>query len=227
MKTRTHTPREEQERTFLYDEPSSMDLEALSDEELESLLFEEEPEQKSGLFNLPTIAGLSLILVGVVYIIQELGLYDGFGFDVGTLAAMLPWLAATLIILLGFGVLSWRPRRKKKEVKRAVEVPSGKEKIVVEEQKSKDKKRLQRSTDKKIAGVCGGLGEYFNIDPTLIRIAFVLGTIFTNGGFLVAYILLAFVMPKVDRDDGRSDDEHGSFEGLDGGEDRVIVIRDR
>lgn len=58
-------------------------------------------------------------------------------------------------------------------------------------------KRLYLSdTDKKIAGVCGGLGEYLDVDSTLIRVGWILLTIFTAlvPGAL-AYILLAIVMP--------------------------------
>lgn len=174
-----------------------MDLESLSDEELESLLFEEERKPESGFWNLPTVAGLSLIVVGVAYLFQELGLYNGF--DVSQIAEMLPWLAGILIILLGFGVLSWRPKKKQKPtVRRAIEVPTGKEKIVVEPGRTKSgkKKRLVRSRDKKVAGVCGGVAEYFSIDPTLVRIAFVIGTIATQGSLLLAYLILSFVMPK-------------------------------
>ncbi len=48
----------------------------------------------------------------------------------------------------------------------------------------------------KISGVCAGLGDYFGIDPTLVRIAFVVGTLATGGApFIVAYALLAFIMP--------------------------------
>jgi phage shock protein C len=58
------------------------------------------------------------------------------------------------------------------------------------------KKKLYRSrTDRKIAGICGGLGEYFGIDPTLVRLLFVLGLVFV-GGTLLAYIILAIVVPE-------------------------------
>jgi phage shock protein C len=57
-------------------------------------------------------------------------------------------------------------------------------------------KKLYRSlVDRKIAGVCGGLGQYFGIDPTLVRLLFVLGLIFV-GGTLLAYIILAIVIPE-------------------------------
>lgn len=59
------------------------------------------------------------------------------------------------------------------------------------------KKKLYLSdTDKKIAGVCGGIAEYFEVDSTLIRLAWVLITIFTalfTG--VLAYIIAALVMP--------------------------------
>ncbi|MDY5968468.1 MAG: PspC domain-containing protein, partial [Bacteroidales bacterium] len=48
-------------------------------------------------------------------------------------------------------------------------------------------------------GVCGGLAEYLDVDPTLIRIAYLLFTFFTLGlGGILLYILMAIVMP-VDR----------------------------
>jgi len=58
--------------------------------------------------------------------------------------------------------------------------------------------KLYRSiTDKKVSGVCGGLGEYFSIDPTFIRIIWVVGTLST-GLFpgLIAYIVMAIIVPE-------------------------------
>jgi phage shock protein C len=60
-------------------------------------------------------------------------------------------------------------------------------------------KRLYLSeTDKKISGVCGGIGEYFNIDSTLIRLAWViLSLVFSAGiGGLIVYIIAAIIIPK-------------------------------
>jgi Putative stress-responsive transcriptional regulator len=57
-------------------------------------------------------------------------------------------------------------------------------------------KKLYRSrTDSKVAGVCGGLAEYFGIDSTLVRVIFVLATL-AGGPGLIAYIILALVMPE-------------------------------
>jgi phage shock protein C len=56
-------------------------------------------------------------------------------------------------------------------------------------------KRLYRSRlDRMIGGVCGGLGEYFDIDPTLIRLLFVFGTLLGGPG-VIAYLVLLVVVP--------------------------------
>ena len=59
------------------------------------------------------------------------------------------------------------------------------------------KKRLFRSnSDKMISGVCAGVGEYFDLDPSLMRLAFVLITFATGGGGILAYIVAAIVVPE-------------------------------
>jgi len=57
-------------------------------------------------------------------------------------------------------------------------------------------KRLYRSVeDSKLGGVCGGIGEYFNIDPTFIRIIAIL-LIFADGVGILAYFIAWIIMPK-------------------------------
>ena len=57
-------------------------------------------------------------------------------------------------------------------------------------------KKLYRSkTDRRIAGVCGGLGNYFDIDPTIIRLAWVVALFFAGGG-LFAYLLAMIIGPQ-------------------------------
>ena len=58
-------------------------------------------------------------------------------------------------------------------------------------------KRLHKSTvDKKICGVCGGLAEYFDFDPTLVRLGVVLLSCLSLGTGLIGYIAAALVMPE-------------------------------
>jgi phage shock protein C len=55
---------------------------------------------------------------------------------------------------------------------------------------------LTRSeTEKRIAGVCGGIAEYFDIDPTVVRIVFVLIALLSGVGVLI-YVVLWIVLPK-------------------------------
>lgn len=49
--------------------------------------------------------------------------------------------------------------------------------------------------EKKIAGVCSGLGHYFDIDPTIIRVLFLAAFLLFGSGLLI-YIILAIVMPE-------------------------------
>ena len=57
------------------------------------------------------------------------------------------------------------------------------------------KKLCKSNTNKKICGVCGGIAEYLNADPTLIRLAFVVIAAVAGSGVL-AYILAALIMPE-------------------------------
>ena len=59
-------------------------------------------------------------------------------------------------------------------------------------------KKLYRSEDNKmIAGVCAGIGEYFDVDPTLIRLAWAVLTIFSAiFGGVVLYIIAAIIIPS-------------------------------
>lgn len=56
--------------------------------------------------------------------------------------------------------------------------------------------KLYRSrTDRKLCGVCGGFAEYFDIDPTIIRLIFIFLTLFGGGGVLI-YLICALVIPS-------------------------------
>ena len=57
-------------------------------------------------------------------------------------------------------------------------------------------KRLYLSKDKKISGVCAGIGEYFDLDPTLIRLVWIVGTVLTGVvPGIIAYVIVAVIMP--------------------------------
>lgn len=58
------------------------------------------------------------------------------------------------------------------------------------------KKKLMRSNDKMVAGVCGGIADYFGWDSTLVRIGYVLLSIFTVFAGVLVYAILWLVIPK-------------------------------
>ena len=54
---------------------------------------------------------------------------------------------------------------------------------------------FKSNTNRTLCGVCGGIGEYFNIDPTLVRLGWIVFSV-AGGAGLLAYIIAALVMPK-------------------------------
>ena len=58
-------------------------------------------------------------------------------------------------------------------------------------------KRLYRSeSDKMIGGVCGGIAEYFTLDPTLVRLGYIVLSVFTVFSGVIAYFVLWIIVPK-------------------------------
>lgn len=223
--------------------------------EIEAEAEEEEESKDPGFLNLQTGAGMGLIGLGALYVMQLIGVL-GIGSQALTaLVAIMPWLAGILIMLTGFGVLSWSPaaRRRRKARERAARAAARRR------QKTMGRERRRRSTDeagrrarnafeqaekasrparrrakeaidasrertrsmtagrkrgrrlaksrknRKITGVASGIAEYFGIDPTVVRIAFVLGTMFGGpGAGLIIYLILSFVLP--DAKDESDDD---------------------
>lgn len=58
-----------------------------------------------------------------------------------------------------------------------------------------EKKLYRVEEGKKVAGVCGGIAEYFNVDPTIVRVAWALVSAFAFVG-VIAYVVCALVMPS-------------------------------
>lgn len=71
-------------------------------------------------------------------------------------------------------------------------------------------KKLYKSNEKKIFGVCGGIAEYFNLDPTIIRIIALTCVFFGFGCPILVYIIAAFCMPDAPapKADDKKDDEN-------------------
>jgi phage shock protein C len=69
-------------------------------------------------------------------------------------------------------------------------------------------KKLTRSANKILAGVCGGIAEYFDVDPTLVRILYAALSFF-SAAFpgLILYIIMMLIMPEKDKNDNIPDAE--------------------
>ena len=76
------------------------------------------------------------------------------------------------------------------------EIQSGSSKVIV---KNMAEKKLKRSANKMLAGVCAGLAEYWDIDPTVVRVVYAALTVFSAGfpGVLL-YIIMALLMPQAE-----------------------------
>lgn len=60
----------------------------------------------------------------------------------------------------------------------------------------KDKRLIKSFSNRMISGVCGGIGEYFNIDPTVIRLIWAILTFCGLGSGILIYIIAAVVIPE-------------------------------
>lgn len=61
---------------------------------------------------------------------------------------------------------------------------------------AKNKKLLRSTKNRMVAGVCGGIGEYFSVDPTVIRLAWVIFTLISMGAGIIAYIIAWIIIPE-------------------------------
>ena len=132
--------------------------------------------------NVGIVIGGILILFGLLILLDHLRFVNlnfwGWNF---TRFIYFPWdfIWPLALIFIGIFIAIGRPRR---------------EKIL---QRVKGKNLFRSRTDRKISGVCGGLGEYFNIDPTIVRIAWVIISL-VSGVILgiIAYFIFVLIVPE-------------------------------
>lgn len=192
---------------------------------LNEFLEEKEKKPKESIWNFSTITGLVLVLISAVFVgnvvsTQVLGL--GTLPFLGTLMSVTPYIGGAILGLLLIGMFSRSKTQKieaKEEKEKVKETYDKLDKFLYSEEETKTYRqkakaktsgaskferfkvgasnRLMKSrTDKKIAGVCGGLAKHLGISSTIIRLLFVAAIILGWGSFILVYIALAFVMPK-------------------------------
>ena len=152
----------------------------------ETVTQEKQPVKKNdrGLF-----WGSLLIIVGAALLLKQLGFFYYINLW------HMPWqvIWAVFLILIGvFMLYNFSPFSSKTDTEDKDESDSVKA----------QKKQVYRSrTNKMLAGVCAGLAEYFDIDPTLVRLAFVLMSFASFGIGLVAYFVMMLVFPEMPLED--------------------------
>ncbi len=135
--------------------------------------------------NALTVLGIALIVVGAVVFMENMDLVHFRSLWHMSWDYLLP----ILLITVGAYILL-RPRKQQN-----VSPNLGEEAQPATE--SGSVKTLRRSRfDKKLFGVCGGLASYFDLDPTIMRLLFVLFTLLSFGFGVVAYLLFYFLMPE-------------------------------
>lgn len=186
---------------------------------------EKEKKANTNIWNFATIAGIAMFFVGMVYMIQLIGL--AIGPDLSGLVEILPLIGGVLVTFVGFGFLvgdrkkrKYRKRKYRKKrygdfnfdldeeeddafgLKNDLDSKRGRKKrghstFNMDSYVYRHSKKLYKSrTDRKWAGVCGGLAKYFGISSTVIRLLFVITFFAASGTSLLVYIALAIALNK-------------------------------
>lgn len=129
--------------------------------------------------------GAVLVILGIIFLISDFGFrgMNHYWMWHDFRGMFIP----IIIIALGAWLLLKPATENKLSGNENMEKPSN----------SDDSNKLRRSVyDRKISGVCGGIGEHFNIDTTIVRLLWIIGTLATNGFGLLAYIIMIIALPK-------------------------------
>lgn len=199
------------------------------DHELRSTMQEflkEEKKANTNIWNFATVTGIAMFFVGMLFLIQTIGL--AIGPDLSGLVEALPFIGGALVTLVGFGFLVGDRKKVKKQEKAQKnkerfefdfedyddedefslendlfggsskgKKKSGSKSLNYDSFGLKQSKKLYKSrTNKKWAGVCGGLARYFGISATVIRVLFIITFFAGSGTSLLVYIALAFALDK-------------------------------
>jgi phage shock protein PspC (stress-responsive transcriptional regulator) len=131
--------------------------------------------------------GILFVAFGAVLLFWQMNLFRFFYFDI-------PWstLWAVFLITIGGGLLytQWKKQTEREKTETEDDVTgSG--------NANDGRFEIYRSrTDRKIAGICGGLAKYFHVDSSFIRLAWILMTFASKGLGLLLYIIFMFIFPE-------------------------------
>lgn len=172
----------------------------------EEFIKEDPPKQKNkGLLNVASVTGAVMLVVAFFAVLQFLGL--NIGPDMSGLLPVMTAIGGILVLIFGLG---WFSRRKsERKSKKSKDIPDFKIKNKKSDTQNntfkndfepyafKKKKRLFLSRkDKKIFGVCGGLGDYLGVDPTIVRVLLAISVLSFYGTPIFIYVLMGIFLPK-------------------------------
>ena len=138
---------------------------------------QEIPETRENLIkDKPLFWGSLLIVIGLFLLFRQLGLFYSFQFW------HIPWQTVWAVLLIIIGAVLLINKTK---------ISGG------EGEENKPDKKLYRSrTQKMVGGVCGGISQYFEIDVSVIRVLWVIGTLLSIGLGVLAYLVMLILFPE-------------------------------
>lgn len=131
--------------------------------------------------------GITLVLLGAFVLLINLGWLADMHWWSFSHSVLLP----SLLIILGV-VLIYAYRRRESRA----DAPSGGTAAPGAEDPVRPKELRRSLRDRKVFGVCGGIANYFNLDPTIVRVLYLIVVLASFGWGLLLYIILAIVMPE-------------------------------
>ena len=131
------------------------------------------------------LLGIVLVVIGALVL---LGNFDVLPWQLWRWP--IPWEIMWGIFLILIGAMLMVSRRG------ASEAETGQAEIGEAEEHREQKRLFRTRKDRRIAGVCGGIADYFGMDATIVRLAWVLGTIASVGTGVLVYFVMAIVVPE-------------------------------
>lgn len=144
--------------------------------------------------------GMLFVGAGLILLLRELDFFNLIYFP--NVDWTLVW--AIFFIIVGGALMydQWRKDQEQENNLMIEEISAGEEgEEIAGSEDRRDGTIFRSLTDRKIAGICGGLAVYFNIDSTLVRLAWVLLTIASKGLGALIYIVFIFVFPEAEQSD--------------------------